>query len=190
MVMCGAALGVEVVKTVNATDDLVVAERVLRPAADVKEDSTERIQSALDEVRRMGGGTVFLSAGEYTISSPVRVPVGVTLRGDYALYSDSAPNGRSTVLRITGGRGDEDGPAAFTVFPGAGLVGLVFWYPEQTLANPVPYPWTIRTAKNPPVANDNQTVENCTIVNAWRGIAIGPEWNELHTIRDVRICAH
>ncbi len=189
MVMCGAALGVEVVKTVNATDDLVVAERVLRPAADVKEDATERIQSALDEVRRMGGGTVFLSAGEYTISSPVRVPVGVTLRGDYALHSDSAPSGRSTVLRITGGRGDEDGPAAFTVFPGAGLVGLVFWYPEQTLADPVPYPWTIRTAKNPPVANDNQTVENCTIVNAWRGIAIGPEWNELHTIRNVRICA-
>ena len=124
--MGGAAFGAEIVRTTNPTDDLVVAERVLRPAADVKEDSTERIQSALDEVRRMGGGTVFLSAGEYTISSPVRVPVGVTLRGDYALYSDSAPNGRSTVLRITGGRGDEDGPAAFTVFPGAGLVGLVF----------------------------------------------------------------
>ena len=188
--MCGAAFGVEVVQTMNTTDDLVLAERVLHPAADAKEDATARIQSALDEVGRMGGGTVFLSMGEYTVTSPVRVPVGVTLRGDHDSKAlEPWRNRGSTTIRITGGRGDENGTAAFTVFPGAGLKGLMFWYPEQTIKNPVPYPWTIRTAENPPVANDNQTIENCTLVNAWRGIAIGPEWNELHTLRDVHICA-
>jgi hypothetical protein len=188
--MCGAAHSVQVVKTVNAADDLVVAERVLHPSADVKKDASARMQSALDEVGRMGGGTVFLSAGEYTVAAPIRVPVGVTLRGDHCSQAhDPWPHRCSTVMRIMGSRGDENGPAAFTVFPGAGLRGLVFWYPEQTIRNPVPYPWTIRTAEKPPVANDNQTIDACTIVNAWRGIAIGPEWNELHTIRDVRICA-
>ena len=173
------------VTTVHPTCDLVVAERVLAPAADPRADFSATLQAALDAVGAKGGGTVFLSAGTYTFANPVELPVGVTLRGDYSAENPA----RGTVLRIVGGRGDEDGRAAFTEQPGSALIGLVFWYPEQSLSDPRPYPWTIRTTLRPKVANDGQAVFDCTLVNAWRGISIGPEWNELHTFRNVRICA-
>ena len=173
------------VKTVHPTRDLVVAERVLAPAADPRADYSATLQGALDAVGKLGGGTVFLPAGHYTLAKPVELPVGVTLRGDFCREEPA----KGTVLRIVGGRGDEEGPAAFTEQPGSALIGLVFWYPEQDLADPKPYPWTIRTTRRAKVANDGQAVFDCVLVNAWRGIAIGPEWNELHTFRNVRICA-
>ncbi len=190
IVVAGALLalqGAEPVIPVNRQPDMVVAEAVLSPSANSDEDCSERLQRALDETGHKGGGTVFLKLGVYTVAKPINVPVGVTLRGDYPASRNQLRN--STVLAIKCGRGEVDGKAAFTVNPGAGLVGLVFHYPEQTLANPAPYPWTVRTALNPPVANDNQSVVNCTFVNSWKGISIGPEWNELHTIRSVRMCA-
>jgi hypothetical protein len=38
-------------------------------------------------------------------------------------------------------------------------------------------------------ANDNLTIEACSFVNSWKAICIGPDGNELHTLRDVRITA-
>ena len=182
----GTLWAAEVVTPANPQPDLVIAEAVLKAAVPADADDTERLQAALDEVGRKGGGTVFLHRGNYTITQPINVPVGVTLRGDCAFPSIA---GKSTVIRIRAGRGDEDGTAAFTLNPGAGVMGLVFFYPDQTLADPQPYPWTVRTAIHPPVANDNQTVDSCVFVNSWKAISIGPEWNELHTIRKTNICA-
>ncbi len=188
VVLCtGLLWSVERVVPVNASEDAVLAEVVLKPSATAGADDSDRLQTALNDVREKGGGTVFLALGDYTVTKPITVPVGVTLRGDPARRSERVR--QSTVLRIRGGHGDENGPAAFTVNPGAGLVGLVFFYPDQTLTNPTPYPWTVRSAAHPPVANDNQTVLDCTFVNSWQGIQIGPDWNELHTIRNVRLCA-
>ena len=175
----------EVVKTIHSTCDLVIAENVMRPAEKTEDDVSSELQSRLDAVGRKGGGTVFLSAGTYTLAKPLVLPVGVTLRGDYSAERPSS----GTVLRILGGRGEAEGTAAVSLNPGSGLMGLVFWYPEQSLSNPIPYPWTVRTTLRAPVAADNQTVVDCTFVNSWKGIAIGPEWNELHTFRRLRICA-
>jgi hypothetical protein len=47
----------------------------------------------------------------------------------------------------------------------------------------VPYPWTIRTSDK--ATGDNITVQKVTLVNPYQAIKIGPEWNELHTIRNV-----
>lgn len=173
------------VKTIHFTRDLVIAEGVMRPVQNVDADVSDQIQWELDRVGENGGGTLFLAAGTYTLAKPLTLPVGVTLRGDYAAGKPSA----STILRIVGGRGDENGPAAVSMNPGSGLVGLVFWYPEQKLLDPQPYPWTVRTVLCSRVAADNQTVEDCTFVNSWKGLSIGPEWNELHTFRRLRICA-
>lgn len=90
-------------------------------------------------------------------------------------------------MSITADKGREDAPATFSIERGGGLVGLTFWYPEQRLPDPVPYPWTIKNATMP--ANDNQTVADCTFVNAWKAICIGPDGNELHTFRNLKICA-
>lgn len=167
----------EVVRTVHPQPDVVIAERVLTSG------HAAEIQAAIDAVAKLGGGTVFLAKGRYTIDAPVTVKRGVTLRGDYAR---DAPT-ESTVLAIVCGAGEEEGTAAFSLEHGSGLVGLVFYYPHQTLARPTPYPWTVRTSLRH--AGNNQTVQDCTFVNSWRAIAIGPETNECHTLRHLRICA-
>lgn len=171
----------QAVKTQFPTRDVVVAEEMLAPLASVEADAAPAIQTAIDRVAKAGGGTVFLPAGAYTIATRVVVREGVTLRGDHQYPA------KGTLLRITADKGAEDAPATFSLERGSGLVGLSFWYPEQRLPDPVPYPWTVKSAVMP--ANDNQTVEDCSFVNAWNAICIGPEGNELHTFRRLMITA-
>ena len=172
-----------VVKTKFPTRDVVIACEVFAPPDKVETDAAPALQAVIDRVSRAGGGTVFLPVGQYTIASRVTVREGVTLRGDRS-ESDAA---HSTLLRITADKGNEDAPAAFSIERGSGLVGLTFWYPDQRLPDPIPYPWTVKNATMP--ANDNQTIEDCTFVNAWKALCIGPDGNELHTFRNLRICA-
>ena len=175
--------GPQAVKTRFPTRDVVIAEEVLAPSDKGAPDVAPALQAAIDKVSKSGGGTVFLSAGSYAIGSPVVVREGVTLRGDY----DANDLAHGTRLRITADKGQEDAAAAFTIERGGGLVGLTFWYPEQRVPDPIPYPWTVKSAAVS--ANDNQTVENCTFVNSWKALCIGPESNELHTFRKLRLCA-
>ncbi|MBP8800770.1 MAG: chitobiase/beta-hexosaminidase C-terminal domain-containing protein [Kiritimatiellae bacterium] len=165
------------------TSDLVIAEEIVTPPAATDTDAAPFLQAAIDRTAQRGGGTVFAAAGTYRIASRIIVREGVTLRGD---FSAQAP-GAGTLLSITADKGREDAPATFSIERGGGLVGLTFWYPEQRLPDPVPYPWTIKNATMP--ANDNQTVADCTFVNAWKAICIGPDGNELHTFRNLKICA-
>ena len=178
-----ASHGAEVVKTTFATRDVVIAERVLDPST-AQADFSPALQGAVDEVAKLGGGVVFLHVGRYRFSAPVTVRRGVTVRGDYSAAKPSA----GTVIEIVGGRGEEDGQAAFSLENGAGLVGLAFYYPEQRLSDPVAYPWTVRTALEGRAGN-NQTVMDCTFVNSWQALRIGPELNECHTFRRLGICA-
>ena len=184
----------EAVKTVHPSRDVVVAEVVLAAEAEDSlldeeagapppQGGAAHIQGAIDAVAQRGGGTVFLSKGTYTIDAPITVKRGVTLRGDY----DPAQPTESTVLAIVCGAGDEEGSAAFSLEHGSGLVGLVFYYPHQSLVQPTPYPWTVRSHLRH--AGNNQTIDDCTFVNSWQAIAIGPETNECHTFRRVKICA-
>ena len=70
------------------TDDVVVADVIATAArfgADPsgEQDSTAAIQSALDECAAAGGGTVWLPAGQYRVTSGIKIPAFVTLRGDW-----------------------------------------------------------------------------------------------------------
>lgn len=172
----------QVVKTKFPTRDVVIACEVFAPE-NVDTDAAPALQRVIDRVSKAGGGTVFLPVGAYTIASRVIIREGVTLRGDRSV-DDAA---HSTLLLITADKGREDAQAAFSLERGSGLVGLTFWYPEQHVPLPSPYPWTVKNANMP--ANDNQTVADCTFVNSWKAICIGPDGNELHTFRNLRICA-
>ena len=164
-------------------DEVIIACATLE-AKDDGEDAAPRIQSAIDRVAKEGGGTVFLAAGHYPIRTPLQLREGVTLRGE---YNWTNPGSSGTVLAITCGKGEEEGTPAVRIQRGTGLVGLTFWYPEQRFPDPIPYPWTIKTSKEN--GGDNQTIERCTLVNCWKGISIGPEWSELHLLRDLNIGA-
>jgi hypothetical protein len=70
------------------SDEPIVAEVVATEApyyADPtgKTDSTYAIQRAIDDCDKRGGGTVYLPAGEYLVTSTVYVSDGVILRGDW-----------------------------------------------------------------------------------------------------------
>ncbi|NOY80287.1 MAG: hypothetical protein GXP31_04695 [Kiritimatiellaeota bacterium] len=171
----------QVVKTRFPTSDVVVAVEILSPTSDGK-DASGRLAKAIDRVAAAGGGVVFLEAGHYRLAAAVTVKEGVTLRGDWAPpTADGWENG--TVLELVSGRGRADGPAALSLERGSGLRELVLWHPDQRATEIVPYPWAVRSSQR--VSGDNTTVLNVTLVNPYQGLRIGPEWNELHTIRNV-----
>jgi len=178
-----AAIQPAVVETKFPTADLVIASQVVMPDRP-EEDATGMIQAAINNVAEAGGGVVFLRPGWYRLAGRLVVKEGVTIRGDW----DPAAVGReheATVLMPTADRGDEEATAAITIERGSGLRELVIWYPDQRPDALVPYPWTVRTSQDK--TGDNTTVLNVTLVNPWQGIKIGPESNELHTIRNVRM---
>ncbi len=170
----------QVVRTVFPTDDIVIASVVVEAPRDGKADATRAIQKAINEAAGAGGGVVFLVAGRYRLEGRLLVKEGVTLRGD---WSRTAPPGKCTVLMPTADRGKPNATAAITLERGSGVREVVVWYPDQDPANIVPYPWTFRTSKT--ATGGNTTIQNVTLVNPYQAIQIGPEWNELHTVKNV-----
>jgi hypothetical protein len=177
----GPPLKPTLVDTTLPTADVVVASLILEPG---KGDATARIQNAIDQVAEVGGGVVFLRAGQYRIDGRLVLKEGVTLRGDWTEPSQGA---KGTILALYAGRGEEEGTEFVTMERGTGLRELTFWFPEQDAAKPVPYPWVARTSRQ--TTGDNTTVMNVTLANAWQGVRIGPEGNELHTMRNLYMTA-
>lgn len=173
-----------VIRTAHPTWEVVVADDVMGPPA-AEMDAAPEIQRRMDALGKAEGGTLFLKAGVYRIATPLILPPNVTLKGDYLPGDVKA----STRFDILFGKGDEGGTPAFQLNAASGLQGLCFFYPEQTLADPKPYPWTVMNALKPAAVPEHQTIRDCTFVNAWQAISIGPHWNELHTFMNVRICA-
>ena len=177
------------VQTRFATEDLVVASAVVAPPPSGA-DASAAIQEAIDRVAIAGGGVVFLRGGRYRLRAPLTVREGVTLRGDRPLQRFDAPprpvDPRGTILMPLSHRGQPEGPPALTLERGSGVRDITVWYPEQDARDPIPYPWTF--GSTPAKSGDNATLLNVTLVNAYRGMRFGPEWNELHTIQNVVGC--
>jgi hypothetical protein len=172
------------VSTQFPTQDVVIASIVLDPPTDEGSDACPRLQQAIDRAAEAGGAVVFLNSGHYPIRTRLVLREGVVLRGDWAPVDRN--NGvRGTVLDIYAGRDEPDGEPVITMQRGSGVCNLSIWYPEQRADNPTPCAWTLRTSGT--VAGNNTTVQNVTLVNPYQGIKIGPEANELHTIRNVQM---
>jgi len=148
--------------------------------ADGKSDDTAAIQAALDAAAATGG-TVNLPPAQYLVAGSLRVPTGVMLAGAWEMPHHGAYQ-VGTALLATGSRGNEKGPALIELSQSSGVRGLTILYPEQVADAIVPYPWTIHGQ------GMHNTVEDVTLVNSYNGIAIGPEGNELHLIRNVFGC--
>lgn len=148
--------------------------------ADGKTDDTAAVQAALNAAAKTGG-TVFLPAGQYLIAGSLTIPTGVSLKGSWEAPHHGVCD-RGTLLLATRGRGTEDGPALLELQPSSSISGLSVYYPEQKPDDIVPCPWTIHGQ------GMHNTIENVTLINSYNGIAIGPEWNELHLIRNVFGC--
>jgi|GEM_PF-911078 len=140
-------------------------------------DDTGAFQAAMDRMQANGGGAVFAGEGRYAIRGHLKVPTGVTLRGEWTRPGEGRPV-RGTVLMAFAGRGSEKGWPFLSLGQCSGVRDLSIWYPEQDAAAIVPYPFCIKQTGWESVA-----IENVTLVNPYQGIAIGPQGNELHFIR-------
>ena len=89
-----------IVETKYPTADTVVAGfSVLEFGArgGGQQDCTQAFQQALDSMSALGGGTVFVPEGRYVIKGTLRIPVSVTLRGEWFAPTKAASRARGSV---------------------------------------------------------------------------------------------
>ena len=173
----------QMVNTLYETEDVVVADYVpteMGYAVDPtgKTDSTNGIQSALDDCSEAGGGTVFLPSGNYAISDTIYIPPFVTLRGDWNdPDAEDFDGSYGTIISVWMESEDEEIAGAFRLGGSAGAVGLTVYYPEQSIECIRPYAYTFYV--DGVGANFMlQTIKNVTIINGYRGI--GTSYNKAH----------
>ncbi len=159
-----------VLETLYPTDDWIVTPYSAGSfgiAGDGVTDDTDAIQSALIALSNLGGGTLFLPAGQYKVTGNLTVPSSVLLRGDWQIPDPDSPV-TGTILMAYAGRGQDDdtGQPFIGLSNCAGVKGLTIWYPEQTYDNIVSYPPSIRR-----VDGSNHSVENVTFVNSYIGFS-------------------
>ncbi|QGQ98997.1 S-layer protein [Paenibacillus psychroresistens] len=172
----------KVISTLYETNDVVIANFNVMDFGAVGDgvaDDTESFLNVLVAAKGDGGGVVFVPSGQYKITENLQIPTGVTLRGDWK-NPDLAAGVVGTVLKVYPNKGVEDAHSFLSLEQSSGITNLSIWYPEQEYNNVVAYPWTLEQ-----LSLDNATIENVTLVNAYKGIKIGPDSNELHYIKNL-----
>jgi hypothetical protein len=145
---------------------------------DGETDDTSAIQAALDKAGQVHGGVVQLPAGQFRLDGALTVPPGVTLQGVWKAPHYSSPEVGTTLLAY-GGRGREDGPPLIMLETNSSVRGLTVYYPEQTVEDIQPYPWTIQGR------GTHVNVSEVTLLNPYNGIDFGTYSHEMHYIRNV-----
>lgn len=179
-----------IIETIYETDDVVIADVVATDplyGADNTglKDSTKAIQLALNHCQVNGGGTVWLPAGKYKITSSITIPSYTTLRGDW--QDPDAGNEYGTVIMAQPASIDSEGPALFYLGGSAGVKGLTIYYPEQDINNVKPYPFTFYVSGRLPGGYMLQSIINCTVINGYQGIGacLRDDLGEIHEMMTV-----
>lgn len=124
----------------------VYSVRDFKAVGDGESDDTEAFKKALKQASQ-SGGTVYVPAGKYRITEPLKVTRGVELRGIFEGPTHTMVPG--SVIFVECGEGEENGNPFITLAESSGIRGLNFWYPNQSLDKMAAYPWLIRaTGKN------------------------------------------
>ena len=151
-------------------------------------DATAAIQQALAAAGNAGGGTVYLPAGHYKISTHLSVPANVNLRGSSSVpVREQISYSGGTVLYAYEGKNTStpDTDTAFITLNGenAGVSGLRVWYPEHDPRDGIyPYPYTIR-------GNGNGVyVMNVGFTNSYNGIDFKTYDCSNHMIKNLSAC--
>jgi len=144
-------------------------------------DCTAAIQAALDKAAEKGDA-VRLPAGKHRVNGTLSIPEGVTLQGVWEGPHTSHLD-KGTVLLAFANRNIEDGTPFLSLHTSSAAKGLTIFYPEQTVEDIQPYPWTIQGR------GQHYNVIDVTVVNAYNGVDCGTYHNEGHHLRNVHICA-
>ncbi|MEO0510653.1 MAG: glycosyl hydrolase family 28-related protein [Verrucomicrobiota bacterium] len=147
-------------------------------------DATAGIQRALDAAGRAGGGTVYLPQGRFRITSHLKVPPGVELRG----VNDSMPrpdSGRTMLVAdVPQDMGQIGNPPLISLesspeLGGSGVAGMMIWYPHQDFRDIQPYPWTIRAL------GPDCWVQRLYLGNCYNAIDFGTNNTDRHVLSRV-----
>jgi len=171
--------GSHIVKTKYSTDDIVVADHIVTEyGADNTgaKDATSAIRNAISAASSAGGGTVWMPAGKYRITSNITIPSGVTLRGDYQDPDSGTAYGTIIMAYVASSTAVNTG--LFNIQPSAGVIGLTVYYPEQNISSVKSYPFTFF------VNGMLCTIKNCTVINGYRGV--GSANNPAHEMMSVK----
>lgn len=174
--------GSHIVKTKYATDDIVVADHIVTEyGADNTgaKDATSAIRSAISAASSAGGGTVWMPAGKYRITSNISIPSGVTLRGDYQDPDSGTAYGTIIMAYVSTGTSVSTG--LFNIQPSAGVVGLTVYYPNQSISSVKSYPFTFF------VNGMLCTIKNCTVINGYRGVgSVNSTAHEMMSVKNLK----
>ena len=156
---------------------------------DGQADDTGAIQRAIDAAHERGG-IVFLPPGRWLCRGHLELKMGVHLKGvNETPQSWEPPSG--SILEPTEGKGSEEAPAFIEMRSSTSITGLTIFYPEQTVEDIQPYPWTIQIRANPANTKEvsfDSTVSDVTLINSYNGIRAGPTENGRHRILGVHGC--
>ena len=154
--------------------------------ADGTTDNTASFNRAIKEAS-IKGGKVFIPAGKYLIKVSLYLK-GVSLEGENIAPRSWEPlNG--TIILAAGGRDNENGPALFEMRNSSAVSGISVYYPEQSIDDIHPYPWTFHIGSNSADSTVfDCTIENVTLINSYNGIHAGPNENGRHRINSVFGC--
>lgn len=147
---------------------------------DGRHDDSAALQAALDAAADRGG-LCYVPPGRYRLEGSLMVPAGVAFVGaSHGVPHSEHPIG--TVLLAYGGRGDAEASPLITLKPNARIQGMTIHYPEQTVPDVVPYPWSIR------VDGELCQITDMVLTNPYQALDLGTCWNELHLVRNVFAC--
>lgn len=137
-------------------------------------DNTQIFQNLLNNLGNLNGGTLYVPEGKYVIKGALNIPKGITIRGDWKKPQKGQPV-EGTIIMAYSGKGDASAAPLFTLEPGAGVMDLSIWYPEQSPDNIQPYPASIMFGKTNYWGNDYCNAKNITFVNSYIGLMISRE---------------
>ena len=153
----------------DADESIVAAVDVIACGADPEgvNDSTAAFRDAIQKAKDLGGGTVWVPAGDYLISDTLTIPALVTLRGDWNDPDTADFNGDyGTVIHAVTSPKSRKG--IFLVQQSGGVCGLNVYYPEQVLENVQPFaPTFVMTGHT-----GLRTLRNITLLNSYIGARV------------------
>ncbi|MBR3646663.1 MAG: discoidin domain-containing protein [Lachnospiraceae bacterium] len=134
-------------------------------------DNTEVFQKLINKMGSLGGGIIYVPAGNYVIRGNLSVPRGVILRGDWLKPDKNKPiKNQSVLMAYTGRNGNERSTPFIELCIESAVMDMTIWYPEQTPDNIVPYSPTIRFGFNNYFGNEYSNVNHVTLVNSYIGV--------------------
>jgi hypothetical protein len=138
-------------------------------------DDAPAFNAAIESIAAVGqraGGVLYVPKGNYVFRDPVYVQSGVTIHGDWTDWTKGTGGcvGTTFVVKTPAG-----GTTPFLNLAGTNaVIGVNFWYPDQSATSIQAYPWTIS-------GGGDLVLRNLVLINSYDGIVIAGSHHTLET---------